>query len=169
MAAVGSKPTTMVVGFSTTKPVIVRPRVTLYQYAPLQQGAQGLFGLGQQYLQQSPQQVAAQYAEYAKAQEEARKKEQELQANADQLRREKDVEIRNLNARATALNNSLQHRPTRTSEAGSLPNSSKSCSGASGKELARGDAEFLVWYATEAARIQADLNQCIRQYEALRK
>ncbi len=112
---------------------------------------------------------AAQYAEYAKAQEEARKKEQELQANADKLRQEKDREIRNLNARATALNNSLQHRPTRTSEAGSLPNSSKSCSGASGKELARGDAEFLVWYATEAARIQADLNQCIRQYEALRK
>jgi len=31
------------------------------QYAPLQQGAQGLFGLGQQYLQQTPQQVAAQY------------------------------------------------------------------------------------------------------------
>ena len=31
------------------------------QYAPLQQGAQGLFGLGQQYLAQSPQQVAAQY------------------------------------------------------------------------------------------------------------
>ena len=113
--------------------------------------------------------IAAKYAEYAKAQEEARKKEQELQANADKLRQEKDREIRDLNARATALNNSLQHRPTRTSEAGSLPNSSKSCSGASGKELARGDAEFLVWYATEAARLQADLNQCIRQYEALRK
>ena len=31
------------------------------QYAPLQQSAQGLFGLGQQYLQQSPQQVAQQY------------------------------------------------------------------------------------------------------------
>ncbi len=31
------------------------------QYAPLQQSAQGLFGLGQQYLQQSPQDVAAQY------------------------------------------------------------------------------------------------------------
>ena len=31
------------------------------QYAPLQQSAQGLFGLGQQYLQQTPQQVAAQY------------------------------------------------------------------------------------------------------------
>jgi len=31
------------------------------QYAPLQQGAQGLFGLGQQYLQQSPQEVAAKY------------------------------------------------------------------------------------------------------------
>jgi hypothetical protein len=31
------------------------------QYAPLQQGAQGLFGLGQQYLQQTPEQVASQY------------------------------------------------------------------------------------------------------------
>ena len=31
------------------------------QYAPLQQGATGLFNLGQQYLAQSPQQVAAQY------------------------------------------------------------------------------------------------------------
>ena len=31
------------------------------QYAPLQQGAQGLFGLGQQYLAQSPQEVAAKY------------------------------------------------------------------------------------------------------------
>jgi hypothetical protein len=31
------------------------------QYAPLQQGATGLFNLGQQYLQQTPQQVAAQY------------------------------------------------------------------------------------------------------------
>jgi len=112
---------------------------------------------------------AAQYAEYAKAQEEARKKEQELQANADRLRQEKDREIKNLNARATALTNSLQHRPTRTSEAGSVSDSSKSCSGASGKELARGDAEFLVRYAAEAARLQADLNQCVRQYEALRK
>ena len=31
------------------------------QYAPLQQGAQGLFGLGQQYLAQSPEEVAAKY------------------------------------------------------------------------------------------------------------
>jgi hypothetical protein len=31
------------------------------QYEPLQQGAAGLFGLGQQYLQQTPEQVAAQY------------------------------------------------------------------------------------------------------------
>jgi hypothetical protein len=31
------------------------------QYAPLQQGAQGLFGLGQQYLAQSPEQVASKY------------------------------------------------------------------------------------------------------------
>ena len=31
------------------------------QYAPLQTGAAGLFGLGQQYLQQTPEQMASQY------------------------------------------------------------------------------------------------------------
>ena len=31
------------------------------QYAPLQTGAAGLFGLGQQYLQQTPEQIASQY------------------------------------------------------------------------------------------------------------
>jgi hypothetical protein len=135
-------------------------------------GVSGLYQghkLGKAEVQQAwDKEKAEQLAAYAKAQEEARAKEQALQANADQLRREKDAEIRNINARATALSNSLRDRKERP-ETGSMPNSSQSCSGASGKELARGDAEFLVGYATEAARLQADLNQCIRQYEALRK
>ena len=113
---------------------------------------------------------AAQYAEYAKGQEAARKKEQELQANADQLRREKDVEIKNLNARATALTNSLQYRPTRPTETDSLPNSTStrpaSCSG---KELFREDSEFLVRIAREADELRTAIKQCYNQYEALRK
>ena len=56
---------------------------------------------------------AAQEAEYAAAQAAAREKEQALQASADSLRKEKDREIRDLNARATALANSLRDRPTR--------------------------------------------------------
>jgi hypothetical protein len=113
---------------------------------------------------------AAQYAEYAKGQEAARKKEQELQANADQLRREKDVEIKNLNARAVALTNSLQQRQTRPSETGSLSSTTStrpaSCSG---KELFREDGEFLVRVAREADELRSALKQCYTQYEALRK
>jgi hypothetical protein len=41
--------------------VLTQAEMAQQQYAPLQQAAGGLFGLGQQYLAQSPQQVAAQY------------------------------------------------------------------------------------------------------------
>jgi len=44
-----------------TRGALAQAQLAPQQYAPLQQGAQGLFGLGQQYLAQSPQQVAAQY------------------------------------------------------------------------------------------------------------
>ena len=115
---------------------------------------------------------AAQYAEYAKAQEEARRKEQELQAQADKLRSDKDVEIRNLNARATALTNSLQQRPSTTTQAGSLSGSSGTGSGiagCSGKNLFREDAESLVQIAIEADTLRLALKQCYAQYDSLRK
>jgi len=112
---------------------------------------------------------AEQEAAFAKAQAEARAKEQELQANADKLRQEKDREIKNISARATALSHSLRDRPERpTAEAGRVPESTGTCAGATGKELARGDGEFLAGYAADAARLQAALDQCVRQYEALR-
>ena len=44
-----------------TRGALTQAEMAQEQYAPLQQGAQGLFGLGQQYLQQTPEQVAAQY------------------------------------------------------------------------------------------------------------
>jgi len=44
-----------------TEQGLTQAEMAQQQYAPLQQGAQGLFGLGQQYLQQTPEQVAAQY------------------------------------------------------------------------------------------------------------
>jgi len=55
-----------------------------------------------------------QYEAYAEAQDAARVREQSLQIQADRLREEKDNEIRNLNARATALSNSLRDRPSRS-------------------------------------------------------
>ena len=115
---------------------------------------------------------AEQYAEYAKGQELARQKEQDLQASADKLRREKDAEIRNINARATALANSLRERPQRSTEADSSANTAGAgqagprCTGA---ELPREDAEFLAGEASRADSLRAALQQCVAQYEAVIK
>jgi alkanesulfonate monooxygenase SsuD/methylene tetrahydromethanopterin reductase-like flavin-dependent oxidoreductase (luciferase family) len=112
---------------------------------------------------------AEQYAAYAKAQEEARAREQEMQAAADKLRREKDAQIKDINARATALTNSLRNRPERPAESSAMSGTARSCSGASGAELAKGDGEFLAGYAADAARLQAALDQCVKQYNAIRQ
>jgi len=111
---------------------------------------------------------AEQYAAYAKGQEEARRREQEMQAAADKLRREKDAEIKNINARAVALSNSLRDRQERPTQNGSVSDPARSCTGATGKELARPDGEFLAGYAADAARLQAALDQCVKQYNAVR-
>ena len=112
---------------------------------------------------------AEQYAAYAKGQEEARQREQEMQQAADKLRREKDAQIRDINARATALTNSLRDRQERPSKDGSMSGTARSCAGASGAELAKGDGEFLAGYSADAARLQAALDQCVKQYNAVRQ
>ena len=137
-------------------------------------GAGGLYQghqLGKAEVQQAwDKEKAEQYAQYAKAQEEARAKEQELQSNADKLRKEKDAEIRNITARANALSNSLQQRQTRPTETSSLPSSSGARSiSCTGKELYREDGEFLIGIAREADELRTALKQCYTQYEALRK
>jgi hypothetical protein len=116
-------------------------------------------------------QVAEQQAEYAKAQEEARAKEQAMQAAADKLRQEKDREIRDLNARATALANSVQQRPDRATQGGTVSGtagSGQARSRCTGAELPREDAAFLAREAARADSLRASLNQCLAQYEALK-
>ena len=113
---------------------------------------------------------AKQMAEYAENMRLAREKEQALQQGADHLREEKDREIRNINARATALANSLRDRPDRsTTESGAVSDTAGACSGATGAQLARSDGEFLAGYAADAARLKAALDQCVKQYESLRR
>jgi alkanesulfonate monooxygenase SsuD/methylene tetrahydromethanopterin reductase-like flavin-dependent oxidoreductase (luciferase family) len=136
-------------------------------------GAGGLYKghkLGKAEVQQQwDKEKAEQYAAYAKAQEEARKKEQELQAQADQLRKESYEQIKDINARSDRLINSLRQRPERPTQTGSVSSTAESCSGASGKELASRDAIFLAGYSADAQRLQAALDTCIKQYETLRK
>lgn len=115
---------------------------------------------------------AEQYAEYAKGQAEARAKEQELQANADKLRQEKDIEIRNISARATALANSLRDRASRPAESSGVPqaaNVGQAAVGCTGSGLYRPDGEFLAGEAARANTLRAELKQCYKQYEALEK
>ena len=112
---------------------------------------------------------AEQYAAYAKGQEAARAREQEMQQAADRLRREKDAEIRDINARTIALSNSLRDRQERPASNGAVSGAPRSCAGASGAELAKGDGEFLAGYSADAARLQAALDQCVKQYNAVRQ
>jgi hypothetical protein len=116
---------------------------------------------------------AAQEAEYAAAQAAAREKEQALQASADSLRKEKDREIRDLNARATALANSLRDRPTRPT-AESSPVSSTASVGCpvpvcTGTGLSKEDAGFLAGEAARGDELRTLLKQCHAQYEAIRQ
>ena len=129
---------------------------------------------GQAKVQQAwDKEKAAQYAEYAKGQEAARQKEQELQADADRLRQEKDREIRNLNARATALANSLRDRPSRpTTESNTVPSTASNGpapAGCTGEKLYRPDGEFLAREAARGDELRILLKQCRDQYETLRK
>ena len=113
---------------------------------------------------------AAQEAEYAAAQTAAREKEQALQANADQLRQEKDREIRNLNARATALANSLRNRPERPTQTSAVSNpSGVGQSACTARELYREDSEVVVGIAREADEIRIALKQCYAQYNEVRQ
>jgi hypothetical protein len=111
---------------------------------------------------------AKQMAEYAENMRLAREKEQALQLGADNLRQEKDREIRNINARSIALANSLRDRPDRPAEGSPVSSTSSACSAATGAQLAKGDAEFLAGYSADAASLKAALDQCVKQYESLR-
>ena len=111
---------------------------------------------------------AKQMAEYAENMRIAREKEQALQQGANNLRQEKDREIRNINARSIALANSLRNRPERPTEGSLVSSTASACSAATGAQLAKGDAEFLAGYSADAASLKAALDQCVKQYESLR-
>ena len=114
---------------------------------------------------------AEQYAQYAKAMEESVDKQQQLQMGADKLRQEKDREIRDITARNTALANSLRDRQSRSTANSSAVSSATSVgsSACTGKELYREDSEFLVGIAREADELRIALNQCYKQYNAIRQ
>jgi hypothetical protein len=112
---------------------------------------------------------AKQMAEYAENMRLAREKEQALQVGANNLREEKDRELKKIADTNRILLGSLRNRPERPAEGSAVSGSSGACSAATGAQLAKGDAEFLAGYSADAASLKAALDQCVKQYESLRR
>lgn len=113
---------------------------------------------------------AAQAEQYAKDQEAARAKEQELQAAADRIRKEKDEQIRNSEARATALANSLRNRPEQPAKDGSAAKGAgagQAAAGCDGTGLYRSNAEFLAREAARANQLRAALKECYGRIDSV--
>ena len=111
---------------------------------------------------------AKQMAEYAENMRLAREKEQALQQGANNLREEKDRELKKVADTNRILLGSLRNRPERPAESSAVSGAASACSGATGAQLAKGDAEFLAGYSADAASLKAALDQCVKQYESLR-
>ena len=111
---------------------------------------------------------AKQMAEYAENMRLAREKEQALQQGANNLREEKDRELKKVADTNRILLGSLRNRPERPAEGSAVSGAAGACSGATGAQLAKGDAEFLAGYSADAASLKAALDQCVKQYESLR-
>ena len=130
------------------------------------------FSAGEAFIQQQWDNQMRQLAEdRAKELELTREKEQNMQQAAENIRQEKEREIQEISARATALSNSLRNRPERPerpSDKGAVSNPTPACSGASGAELARRDGEFLAGYSADAAKLAKALELCTAQYETVR-
>ena len=96
----------------------------------------------------------------AKQQEAQAKK---MAAEVAAAREEKDEALRTVNARLADALVRLRQRPERMQEP-----ARKACEGATGQELAAGDAEFLSRYAARAAEQEAALSECYSWIDAVK-
>lgn len=99
---------------------------------------------------------------YIVAQQQAvQQKEQEYQAAADQIRKDKDAQIKAINNQLVDAISELRKRPSRTDQA----HNGQSCNGAS---LYSEDAEFLIREAARADEIRVALQSCYKQYDSIK-
>jgi hypothetical protein len=106
----------------------------------------------------------AKFDAYKLEQSEAtRKKEQEHQAATDQIRKDKDAKIANINNQLFDAINELRKRPARPAE---ITSNGQSGTGAS---LYAEDAIFLTREAARADIIRTALEACYNQYDSVAK
>ena len=91
--------------------------------------------------------------------------ETKLQETIDADRKTYRARLAAVAAARDRLADSLRHRPTARAGDTGVPEGSTAGVGCTGAGLSRDDAEFLVWYASEAARAQAALEVCVAAYK----
>ena len=106
---------------------------------------------------------AARFDRYKAAQQAATQKAQEEhQAAADQIRKEKDAQITSINAQLVDAVSQLRSRPSRTQ-------ASSNGQGGTGLSLSAEDSVFLEREAARADILRTGLSACYQQYDALNK
>lgn len=119
---------------------------------------------------QTQEQMSAEYTKKLLAASElAREREQMMVSSAEKIRKEKDAQIASLNTRLGTALSSLSERPQRPSGSPQSAPAPSPRAGATGAELSREDAEFLVREAARADSLSLALGQCYRQYEQVRQ
>lgn len=98
----------------------------------------------------------------------ARQHEAQMQDAIDVLQKESQNARKTIATRDAAIRGSLRNRPERSSTA-KVPENTAPAVGVSGAGLARGDAEFLIGQATDAAILAQAVKQCEAQYNKIQK
>ena len=88
-----------------------------------------------------------------------------MAARTEALKREYKRETDRIAADRDRLLASLRDRPTARAGDAGVSEGAAAGVGSTGAELSRADAEFLVWYAAEAARARAALEACVAAYK----
>ena len=99
----------------------------------------------------------------------ARQREVELQAAIDKQTEGYKRDLENITADYQRIVVWLRDRPAARAGAGGVPQGATAGVGCTGAGLSRGDAEFLAGYAADAARTREALDQCVRQYDEVRR
>jgi hypothetical protein len=97
---------------------------------------------------------------------EARNREKSLVEASERIKRSRDAQIKDINRSLNAAVAELRLRPSRNDP---RPPDTPACSGATGAELSKEDAEFLAIEAARADTVVEQLNYCIAQYNSIRK
>lgn len=105
--------------------------------------------------------------ERANAAADARQTERDQQAGVNDALRKQNRDLVGINAGLRIDLERLRKRPERSS--GVPAGAGSTCTGASGADLSRGDAEFLVRLAARADRIRAALGACYEYADSLKQ